>query len=298
MFQPEWAWTSRFDKVCPVIVFDFKVHAHTICEVYQSIEQLTDANEWLKYAWLARFSRCPEFLPHEPARVVIVDDNKHPERGYWRHEICRELELAEYKGNRGLKPDSTPKQTLEHEQRVARISKICQMGLTVAESLGISVFSKEGFEADDWAGVIYRIRRAGLSVDRQVILSTVDTDWHQLVDDKLGIAWANTKWFQPKFRGEADVLSHTHKTFKEPIEHPSQLAQLKAKYGDNSDHLKVGSPVSLYDLTEANPRFYLEGCPAYEKLVSELNNEQPNRPIETYKEAQQWFQLHNIPSAV
>lgn len=289
-------WTSLNDPVCPLIVFDFRVHAHHINELYAQIETIDISREWLERAWVNRLSRCPQYLPMQPARVIVVDDGRHPDLGYWRHLLCRRLGLAEYKGSRDLPLTATEAEVHDREVSRRRLDTIVQVGYEVCKSLGLTVFRETFFEADDWAGAIYRIRRSG-SLDRQVLLSTVDTDWHMLVDDKLQILWANTRDYAPVLRREQDVIDHTSRRLGKVIEHPSKLAIAKAECGDGADHLFPGSPLSLYDLTESNPEWPIEGATQFPDLVRELNDPQPNRP-DGYELSRRWCLRNNLPIAL
>jgi len=149
------------------------------------------------------------------------------------------------------------------------------------------VFSQEGFEADDIAGAVYRLSRdsepGSVVRDRQILLSTLDRDWSQLVDEEHQIYFANTRVPFPKEKiqerlvGNLGVIEHTKHRMGYDLDHPKNLAEWKVKHGDEGDNLPPGSPKYLFDLCEPNTDYVIEtSAPWYESLVECLNDPDVN----------------------
>ena len=101
----------------------------------------------------------------------------------------------------------------------------------VVSALGIPIWSKDGFEADDViATICHLMTKKHPEVEK--IIVTGDTDTLQLVDD-------HTKVFSPR-KGIADTIIYDREMVKEKFEGllPVQLRDLKSLRGDSSDNIK------------------------------------------------------------
>ncbi len=130
-----------------------------------------------------------------------------------RGQTFRHHEYKEYKVGRVKAPDEFYSQI--------PISK------KVLEVLGISIFAKEGFEADDVIGTIIRENR---KKDIENIIVTGDKDTFQLIDD-------HTKVFTMR-KGISDTVMYDKKALRERYGfEPSQMIDFKALAGDPSDNI-------------------------------------------------------------
>jgi hypothetical protein len=247
----------------------------------------------IKGCWALKMNRGPDMLPRHNYRVVVAADSRFKETdNYWRDRYMRRsaevqtawLEYAEkegkdlseiatnYKGTRGEKTEN--------------FWRVFHIGWQYANSY-FPVFSQEGFEADDIAGAIYRLSRdssEGSTVrERQILLSTLDRDWSQLVDEDMKVYFANTRIPFPKEKiqerlvGNQGVIEHTKHRMGFDLDHPRNLANWKVEKGDMGDNLPPGSPRCLFDLCEPHTEYIIEkAAPWYGDLVECLNNPDPN----------------------
>ena len=240
---------------CPVVVFDFKVYAHAINQYSDLVEEVARSEEDMKSIfkafWAYKLNRGPDPLPQFPFVGLVVDDLKgelsaefaeasSTGYGYWRHLEAHKLDLAEYKGGRGVKP---PMFDIVQE---AGYEYINSPGST------FSFFSKNFFEADDIAGLVARLKRNANPSEplaqRHVILSTVDGDWQGLVSDAHGIVWANTGPWLPRLRSETEVKDYYLRKDGLVITSAKGCYDVKEETGDAGDNLAPGTPLRFFDL--------------------------------------------------
>ena len=138
----------------------------------------------------------------EPEYVAVAFDLKAPT---FRHKM-----YADYKGTRKPMPDGLrPQIPLLKE---------------VLVSMGVKIFEKEGYEADDIIGTIAK------ATDLTTMIFTGDKDSFQLVDEQTEVHFTR--------RGITDVEIFDHKNFTEKTGLiPSQIIELKALMGDSSDNI-------------------------------------------------------------
>jgi hypothetical protein len=286
----------------PLVVVDFMVYAWSIFNLIEEIQHLFSPElikKVIKALWAVKINRGPDMLPHHDYRIVVVSDKRFERfRSYWRGvEINRDERMeivweeycegkgtdvngvsTNYKGNRREKDDN--------------FYQVVEIGWEYATTY-FPCFKEEGFEADDWAGAIYRISKdsRGVCHDRQILLSTIDRDWSQLVDESHKIFWANTRYPGPKEKiqerlaGEDQVLLHTQMKLGVEIEGPRYLAHAKQEQGDLGDNLPPGSPLEYFDLCEAHPKYKIEKLDQYEALVRSLNETSPNIQPDHFEKA-------------
>jgi hypothetical protein len=244
----------------------------------------------IKALWAIKINRGPDMLPLHDYRIVVVSDKRFEKFGsYWRGvEINRDERMeivweeycegkgtdvstvaTGYKGNRRDKDDN--------------FYQIVEIGWEYATKY-FPCYKEEGYEADDWAGAIYRYSRDSRKTchDRQILLSTIDRDWSQLVDESHKVFWANTRYPGPKEKiqerlaGEDQVLLHTQMKLGVDIESPRFLAHAKQEQGDLGDNLPPGSPLEYFDLCEPHPKYKIEKLKEYDDLVVNLDNPSSN----------------------
>lgn len=286
----------------PLVVVDFLVYAWSIFNLIEEIQHLFSPElikKVIKALWAVKINRGPDMLPHHDYRIVVVSDKRYEKYGaYWRGvEINRDERMeivweeycegkgtdvsgvsTNYKGNRREKDDN--------------FYQVVEIGWEYATAY-FPCFKEEGFEADDWAGAIYRISRdsRGVCHDRQILLSTIDRDWSQLVDESHKVFWANTRYPGPKERiqerlaGEDQVLLHTEIKLGVEIEKPRFLAHAKQEQGDLGDNLPPGSPLEYFDLCEAHPKYRIEKLDQYGSFVENLDDPSPNIQPDHFEKA-------------
>lgn len=232
-------------------VIDFRVLLHF---VWDEASSEAEARE----LWLSRLQRGPDMIDFMPDRVdIVLDDSKtdlpNGMFGYWRSLVC-----PSYKQKRKQsKPD------LVGLQPGLSYGQVRDIGYEAVSSLGLPLFSQPGFEADDWAGAVYRAKLAAkpgsLLANRQLYYSTIDSDWLQLVDDKSKQLWANVgTWTNAsRLRNEAEVRWYYKHVVKYRIDKPSDIPKAKQVLGDWADNLPPGSPLSVLDLTRQHRKHRL-----------------------------------------
>jgi len=281
----------------PVIVVDFHVYLHDVRKWFEEkIQGTLDPeveDKLIKGCWALKINRGPDMLPRHSYRVVVVADSRYRDTdNYWRDRFMRrsaEVQTAwfnyaqsqgkdlseiptHYKGTRGEKTET--------------FWRIFRIGWEYVNAY-FPVFSLEGYEADDIAGAIYRLSRDSSSDSivrkRQILLSTLDRDWSQLVDESHNVFFANTRVpfprekIQERLVGNQGVIEHTKHRLGFDLDHPKNLADWKVKAGDLGDNLPPNSPKCLFDLCEPHTEFVIEkAAPWYGDLEECLNNPNPN----------------------
>ncbi len=137
-----------------------------------------------------------------PKYLIVAFDRKEPT---FRHKM-----YTEYKGTRKPMPeDLRPQIPLLKE---------------VLKTMGITIFDKAGFEADDIIGTLAK------RYDGETIIITGDKDSFQLVDDTTSV------YFTRRGITDIDVLNSSNFKEKTGIL-PSQVIDLKGCMGDSSDNI-------------------------------------------------------------
>ena len=286
----------------PLVVVDFMVYAWAIFNHVQELQHLYSPElieKIIKALWAAKINRGPDMLPSHDYRIVVVSDKRFEEHGtYWRGvEVLRdermEIVWEEYCENTGknLKEQAVGYKGNRRDKN-DNFYQVVEIGWDYATKY-FPCFKQEGFEADDWAGAIYRISRdtRGTCHDRQILLSTIDRDWSGLVDESHKVYWANTRYPGPKERiqerlaGEDQVLLHTEIKMGVKIDHPVEIFRAKHEQGELSDNLPPGSPLEYIDLSEPHPKYQIEKLTQYEQLVLECEAEKPNTHFDHFEKA-------------
>ena len=299
----------------PLVVVDFHVYLHSI---KMWVEKCVDGyfssevgDKLIKGAWALRINRGPDMLPRHQYRIIVIADSRFKDTGnYWRDLFMSEslevknawISYAEkekidlstiptnYKGTRKEKDES--------------FWRVHNIGWDYVNSF-FPVFSLEGFEADDIMGAIYRLSRDGkkgsVVKERQILMSTLDRDWSQLVDEEHKVFFANTRIpfpsekIQERLVGNQGVIEHTKHKMGFDLDHPRNLSDWKVKHGDMGDNLPSGSPKSLFDLCQPNVDFVVERmAPWYDDLVECVNNPSPNVREDHFMETLRQFAKINF----
>ena len=277
----------------PLVVVDFMVYAWGIFNQIQEIQHLYSPEllqKITKALWAIRINRGPDMLPLHDYRVVVVSDKRYTDVGaYWRGvEILKdermEVVWEEYCESKGISHEATATSYKGNRRdKDDNFYEVVEIGWDYVTKY-FPCFKEEGYEADDWAGAVYRISRdtPGVCRERQILLSTIDRDWSGLVDESQKIYWANTRYPGPKERiqerlaGEDQVILHTEIKVGAKIKHPRELFMAKHEQGELSDNLPPGSPIEYIDLSESHPRYQIEKLDQYPSLLAECNNLQSN----------------------
>ena len=140
----------------------------------------------------------------QPTHIAVTFDKGRT----FRHDM-----YADYKAHRAKMPD-------EMRSQMARVRQ-------VVETLGIPVFEREGYEADDLLGTL--ARQAGeQGVDTLIV--TGDMDLLQLVDE-------HTRVLTSRWRFSDTVVYDLEGVKRRYGLPPAQLIDLKAIMGDKSDNI-------------------------------------------------------------
>lgn len=151
----------------------------------------------------------------EPTHLAVAFDRKEPT---FRHE-----EFKDYQAQR-------PEMDEELDSQFGKAKK-------VFAAMGIPVFEKAGFEADDVIGTLARQATKKSNVKSQmskvndVVIVTGDRDILQLVNDKVRVYLPIRGLKEAVLMGEEEVL-------KKMGVKPEQVPDLKALAGDPSDNYK------------------------------------------------------------
>ena len=294
----------------PLVINDFMVTCWNVFNYVSDLKHLYSPeliDKITKAVWAIKLNRGADMLPLHDHRVVVVSDKRFVDSGtYWRGvevlkderiEACWEeyceakgKDIKEtptgYKGNRRDKDDE--------------FFKVLEIGWEYATKY-FPCFKQEGYEADDWAGALYREVRDGSNETlktRQKLLYTIDRDWSGLVDESKNIWWANTRYPGPRERiqerlaGEDQVILHTKMKMGYDINHPIEIFAAKAEAGELGDNLPPGAPIEYIDLSETHPKYVLEKCDQWPDFVKEVSNPDPNLKMDHYHQSVE--ALHKI----
>ena len=175
-------------------------------------------------------------------------------------------EDEDYKANR-----QTDYGTLSDEENPFTQLKFIK---TVLDYLNIKWIETEGIECDDYIAIISK------KYDGEVYISSTDTDFYQLINDRVKII---------KFRGKNTIFVDEKYIFKKYSIFPSDFALYKSIIGDTADNIKgihkVGPKTAvnvINALTNSSfDKFYDIYISNLEKIIHNLNLiELPNKSID------------------
>jgi hypothetical protein len=284
----------------PLVIKDFMVLAWNVFNFTESLKHIYSQefiDQIAKAVWAIKLNRGPDMLPLHDYRVVVVSDKRFEDsKCYWRgvevlrderieacwEEYCEKLGLninetpTGYKGNRRDKDDD--------------FYRVHEIGWAYATKY-FPCFKEPGYEADDWAGALYRAvrsRSSSLLFDRQKLLLTIDRDWSGLVDEDMNIWWANTRYpgprekIQERLAGEDQVILHTKMKLGFDIDHPIEIFAAKAEAGELGDNLPPGAPIEYIDLSETHPKYQLEDCSQWDGFIEAVTQPESNLHMAHY----------------
>lgn len=244
----------------PLLAVDWMSVVHSVSQITASTSDL-ERYEHVRHLMTFLLNNGPLFSFNTKYRVILLKDSKP----YWRTKV-----FEEYKGNR----------TKDHGPEFGQIVDLAN---NIGQAFGFQSFEFPGYEADDWAGELYRMRQLH-KVERDIVLWTVDSDWMQLVSDKTKIIWANVGPWKPPLRGDIETCQWVLRRMNIGITDPKEIAAIKCMYGDSVDNLPANAPYELFDLTEPCPEQYR--APHSNELLLELLNMQPNQNKGNMKQSQ------------
>ena len=279
----------------PLVIWDFNVAVFHVMNWYEKISgsfKKEVEEKLVRGAFALHINRGPDMLPRHTYRMVFVADCRFKEsHNYWRNNVmhtCPVVRQAwvdhaeregvdfdelkkDYKGTRGEKSDE-----------FWFVYNICRDYATTY----FPFFEAEGYEADDFAGAVYRLSRDSSEEEivrrRQIFLATLDRDWSQCVDEAHKIYFANTRYpfpnekIQERLVGNEGVIEHTAHKMGYDITHPSQLASFKVLHSDMGDNLPKGTPIELFDLCEPHPEFNIDKHPVFVEFAESCNDPKAN----------------------
>jgi len=287
----------------PLVINDFMVTCWNIFNFVKDLEHLYTPElieKVTKAIWAIKLNRGPDMLPIHDYRVVVVSDKRFVDRGtYWRGvEVLKDERIEacweEYCEKRNIQVDDIPTGYKGNRRdKDDNFYQVHEIGWEYATKY-FPCFKQEGYEADDWAGALYReVRDRGNETlrERQKLLYTIDRDWSGLVDESKNIWWANTRYPGPRERiqerlaGEDQVLLHTKMKMGYDINHPIEIFAAKAEAGELGDNLPPGAPIEYIDLTETHPKYVLEKCDQWPDFVKEVSNPESNIHMDHYAQS-------------
>jgi hypothetical protein len=294
----------------PLVVVDFHVYLHDVLRWFEDkIEGSFNKeveDKLIKGAWALKVNRGPDMLPRHSYRIAVVADSRFRDTGnYWRDRFMSESQVVQtawqnYAEKEGKNLSELPTNYKGHrKEKTDNFWRVFGVGWEYCNEY-FPVFSEEGFEADDIAGAIYRISRDGdadsIARKRQILLSTIDRDWSQLVDENHKVYFANTRHcfpnekIQERLVANQGVIEHTKHKMGFDLDHPKNLADWKVLHGDLGDNLPPGSPKCLFDLCEPHTEYVIErAAPWYTDLVECLNEPKPNDRPDHFDQAYRQF---------
>jgi RNA polymerase sigma factor (sigma-70 family) len=187
------------------------------------------------YNWGEEFKKIITLFPeHE---IILGLDLKDKNSQYWRHRF-----LSSYKDGRREKPEA--------------FLTCYREGLDLGALKGFQQLSYAGLEYDDIGAIMSRFQREKKTLD-DLVLYTIDGDLLQLVDDQSSISFYTPRKpfakevIQTQHRKEKDVLDYCEHHFNTTVDHPKELAKLKAIHGEKADNIPAGlnylELIDLYD---------------------------------------------------
>ena len=263
-----------------------------------------------KAVWAIKINRGPDMLPKHDHRIVVVSDKRFSDsKTYWRgvevlrderieacwEEYCEKKgwDVTEiptgYKGNRRDKDDGFHR---VHEIGWEYVTKY------------FPCFRQEGFEADDFAGLLYREAKETTDEtlrERQKLMLTIDRDWSGLVDESMNLWWANTRYpgprekIQERLAGEDQVIFHTQYKLGFEINTPFEIFAAKAEAGELGDNLPPGAPIEYIDLTQPHKKYDLRNFDVYEPFVEAVCDATPNVNRDHYDQSIKALQQIGVP---
>ena len=279
----------------PLVVWDFNVAVFHVLNWYSKIsgsfKEEVEA-KLVKGAFALHINRGPDMLPRHTYRMLFVADKRFKESSnYWRNNVMQTCPIVKQAWVDHAEREGVPFESLKTNYKGTRVEKtdefwfvynICRDYATKY----FPFFEAEGYEADDFAGAVYRLSRDSdddsIARKRQIFLATLDRDWSQCVDEAHKIYFANTRYpfpnekIQERLVGNDGVIEHTAYKMGYDLTHPSELSKFKVLHSDMGDNLPKGTPIELFDLCEPHPEFNIDKLPLFTDLEECCNDPTPN----------------------
>ena len=279
----------------PLVVWDFNVAVFHVINWYSKISgsfKKEVEEKLVKGAFALHINRGPDMLPRHTYRMLFVADKRFSDSdNYWRNNVMQTCPVVQQAWVNHAEQEGVPVESLKTHYKGTRGEKteefwfvynICR---DYAKTY-FPFFEAEGYEADDFAGAIYRLSRDSnkktIVRKRQIFLATLDRDWSMCVDEAHKIYFANTRYpranekIQERLVGNAGVIEHTQYKLGHEISHPSELSAKKSLESDMGDNLPKGTPVELFDLCEPHPEYNIDKHPIWESLKECCNDPKAN----------------------
>ena len=279
----------------PLVVWDFNVAVFHVLNWYSKISgsfKKEVEEKLVRGAFALHINRGPDMLPRHSYRMLFVADKRFDDsKNYWRNNVMQTSEVVKQAWVNHAEETGVSYDDLKKDYKGTRGEKseefwfcynICRDYATTY----FPFFEAEGYEADDFAGAVYRLSRdsepESIVHKRQIFLATLDRDWSQCVDEAHQIYFANTRYpfpnekIQERLVGNEGVIEHTAHRMGYDITHPSQLAEHKVLHSDMGDNLPKGTPIELFDLCEPHPDFNIDKLPVFQELKECCEENKPN----------------------
>ena len=229
--------THRPDDL-PIVAIDLRVALFRIMYWLDKQEAFSFSDEdaflLCKFCWVLMLNEPLSWMRYKPSgglQIIVLDDCVDHNKKYWRYKY-----YSEYKANRNYDRTNCYNMVLQAAYEY------------LASSNGIiPIVKAEGFEADDWAGALYRIAQAEKK-PRELFLLTSDSDWGQLVNNQLKIRFANALPYKPRLRFELEIREYYKRKHNYVLGTPRDIVKHKVQFGDDSDNIAIGSPEGIIDL--------------------------------------------------
>ena len=292
----------------PLVVWDFNVAVFHVINWYTKISGSfkNEVEEKLvRGAFALHINRGPDMLPRHTYRMIFVADKRFEEtQNYWRNNVMQTCPVVKQAWVNHAEKEGVDFDTLEKNYKGTRGEKSDEFYFVynICRDYATSYFpffEVEGYEADDFAGAVYRLSRDSNEEEivrrRQIFLATLDRDWSQCVDEAHKIYFANTRYpfpnekIQERLVGNEGVIEHTAHRMGYDITHPSQLAEFKVLHSDMGDNLPKGTPKGLFDLCEPHPEFNVDKESVWEELKESCNNPDANMRVDHFEQTLRQF---------
>ena len=292
----------------PLVVWDFNVAVFHVINWYAKISGSfkNEVEEKLvRGAFALHINRGPDMLPRHTYRMIFVADKRFEEtQNYWRNNVMQTCPVVKQAWVNHAEKEGVDFDTLEKNYKGTRGEKSDEFYFVynICRDYATSYFpffEVEGYEADDFAGAVYRLSRDSSEEEivrrRQIFLATLDRDWSQCVDEAHKIYFANTRYpfpnekIQERLVGNEGVIEHTAHRMGYDITHPSQLAEFKVLHSDMGDNLPKGTPKGLFDLCEPHPEFNVDKESVWEELKESCNNPDANMRVDHFEQTLRQF---------
>ena len=296
----------------PLVINDFMVTCWNVYNFVSGLKHLYSPElieKITKAVWAIKLNRGPDMLPLHDYRVVVVSDKRFEDtKTYWRGvEVLKDERIEacweEYAEGRGITVNDIPTGYKGNRRdKSDDFYAVHEIGWDYAQKY-LPCYKQEGYEADDWAGALYReVRDSSNKVlrERQKLMYTIDRDWSGLVDEKMNLWWCNTRYPGPRERiqermaGEDQVILHTELKLGFNIKHPIEIFAAKAEAGELGDNLPPGAPIEYIDLSETHPKYVLEKCDRWGDFVKDIIDPEANVKKEHYDQSLKALQQAGI----